>query len=234
MTRTWISSATIALGCAALAHANNERRITPDDPLFIEFRVDAGVSVTPDTFVVYLGQPEATGPGTGERTTRLSNRGIGISFHQTSVFGDVVGPIDMDPGATFADLGTPYTVLDPGVIDAGALSAMAMGTESGRIELRITSGVLIVDLDDVRLEWGEGTGPDTYTPGDVQPEITAMYVGTPCYPDFDRNGTLDVFDFLAYQNAFAVGDYRADCDGCGSLDIFDFLCFLTQFDDGCP
>ena len=234
MSRIRVSVAAIALGCTALAHANNERRVTPDDPLFIEFRVDPGVSVTPDTFVVHLGQPDATSPGTGERITRLSNEGIGIAFHQTSVFGDVVGPIDMEPGATFTDAGTPYTVLDPGEIDAGALGAMATGTESGLIELRITTGVLIVDLDDVRIEWGEGTGPDAYRPGDVQPEITAMYVGSPCYVDFDRSGELDVFDFLAYQNAFAVGDYQADCDGCGTLDIFDFLCFLTQFDAGCP
>lgn len=233
MNRTSTATA-LALVCAATAHANNERRITPDDPLFIEFRVDPGVTGVPDTFVVSLGQPEATDPGTGQRSTRLSNQGLGIAFHQTSVFGDVVGPIDMDPGATFADPGSPYTVLDPGEIDVGALGAMASGTESGLIELSITSGVLIVDLDDVRIEWGQGAGPDTYTPSDVQPEITDMYVGSPCYADFDRNGTLDVFDFLAYQNAFAVGDYRADCDGCGSLDIFDFLCFLTLFNDGCP
>lgn len=234
MNRIATSTAAILLGCTAMAHANNERRVTPDEPLFIEFRVDPGVTGTPDTFVVYLGQPQATEPGTGQRSTRLSNQGLGIAFHQTSLFGDVVGPIDMDPGATFTSAGSPYTQLDPGEVEIGGLSAMAMGTESGLIELNITSGVLIVDLDDIRIEWGEGTGPDAYTPSDVQPEITAMYVGSPCYVDFDRNGTLDVFDFLAYQNAFAIGDYRADCDGCGSLDLFDFLCFLTRFDDGCP
>ncbi|MFI4916435.1 MAG: GC-type dockerin domain-anchored protein [Phycisphaerales bacterium JB060] len=234
MSRILEPTAAILLGCTALAHANNERRITPDEPLFIEFRVDAGATGTPDTFAVYLGQPEATDPGTGQRSTRLSNQGLGIAFHQTSVFGDVIGPIDMKPGATFASADSPYTVLDPGEIESGGLSAMAMGTESGLIELSITSGVLIVDLDDVRIEWGQGTGPETYTASDVQPEITDMYVGSPCYADFDRNGTLDVFDFLAYQNAFSVSDYRADCDGCGSLDIFDFLCFLTLFNDGCP
>lgn len=234
MSRIVESTAAILLGCTALAHANNERRITPDDPLFIEFRVDPGVMGTPDTFVVYLGEPEATDPGTGPRSTVLSNQGVGIALHQTSLFGDIVGPIDMDPGATFTDPGTPYTMLDPGEIEIGGLSTMATGTESGLIELSITRGVLIVDLDDVRIEWGQATGPESYTPSDVQPEITHMYVGFPCYADFDRNGTLDVFDFLAYQNAFAMGDYRADCDGCGSLDIFDFLCFLRMFNDGCP
>lgn len=233
MNRT--STATVlALLCAATAHANNERRVTPEDPLFIEFRVEAGVTGVPDTFVVYLGQPEASEPGTGQRITSLQNQGSGIGAHDTTTFGDVVGTIDMDPGATFISDGSPYTTLEPGVVEISGLSALAAGTEGGLVRLTITSGVLIVDLDDVRIEWGEGTGPDTYTPSDVQPEITAMYVGSPCYADFDRSGTLDVFDFLAYQNAFAVGDYRADCDGCGTLNIFDFLCFLSMFDDGCP
>jgi hypothetical protein len=228
------SATVLALLCAATAQANNERRITPDEPLYIEFRVDPGVSGVPDTLVVYLGQPEATEPGTGQRITSLQNQGRGLGGHVTSVFGDVVGPIDMDPGATFISDGSPYTTLEPGVVEIDGLSELAMGTEGGLIKLSITTGVLIVDLDDVRVEWGQATGPDAYTPSDVQPEITALYVGSPCYADFDRNGSLDVFDFLAYQNAFAAGDYRADCDGCGSLDLFDFLCFLSMFGDGCP
>jgi len=231
-----IKTATVVLmlGLNALATANNERRITPDDPLFIEFRVDAGSSVTPDTFVVSLGQTEALEPGTGERLTFLRNQDVTIGVHQTTLFGDSVGTIDLDPAASFIDGASPYTVLDPGAVDLGTLGAMAMGTESGLIRLEISSGELIVDLDDVRIEWGAGTGPESFDPSDVQPEITAMYVGAPCYADFDRSGTLDVFDFLAYQNAFAVENYRADCDGCGSLDVFDFLCFLRAFDDGCP
>ena len=102
------------------------------------------------------------------------------------------------------------------------------------IRVAITSGELIVKLDDVRIEWGVGTGPDSYDPGDVQPEITAMYVGTPCYADFDRNGELDIFDWLAYQIAFQRRDPRADCDGCGDFTIFDFLCFQSEFIAGCP
>jgi hypothetical protein len=234
MNRNRTIAAASLLALAAAAQANNERRVTPDEPLYIEFRVEPGVTGVPDTFVVYLGQPEATEAGTGPRVTSLSNQGVGIGGHQTSLFGDVIGVIDMDPAATFTADGSPYTVLDPGEIEIGGLSAMAMGTESGLVRLTVTSGVLIVDLDDVRIEWGQGVDAQTYTPSDVQPEITDMYVGSPCFADFDRSGDLDVFDFLAFQNAFAVGDYRADCDGCGTLNIFDFLCFLTRFDQGCP
>jgi len=55
----------------------------------------------------------------------------------------------------------------------------------------------------------------------------------PCYADFDGDGELTIFDFLAFQNAFDGGDLAADCDEDGSLTLFDFLCFQNQFDAGC-
>ncbi|MFG0285802.1 MAG: hypothetical protein ACF8R7_15410 [Phycisphaerales bacterium JB039] len=55
-----------------------------------------------------------------------------------------------------------------------------------------------------------------------------------CYADCDGSGSLDFFDFLCFQNAFAAGDDYADCDDSGSLDFFDFLCFQNEFAAGCP
>ncbi len=54
-----------------------------------------------------------------------------------------------------------------------------------------------------------------------------------CFADFNGDGALDIFDFLAFQNAFDAGDLAADCTEDGSLDIFDFLCFQNAFDAGC-
>ncbi len=56
---------------------------------------------------------------------------------------------------------------------------------------------------------------------------------TPCHADLDADGTLTIFDFLAFQNAFDAGDPQADFDGDGSLTIFDFLAFQSEFDAGC-
>jgi hypothetical protein len=55
-----------------------------------------------------------------------------------------------------------------------------------------------------------------------------------CPPDLDLDGTLTIFDFLAYLNLFDAGDMQADFDGDGELTIFDFLAFQTAFDAGCP
>ncbi|UYV12062.1 MAG: PQQ-dependent sugar dehydrogenase [Phycisphaera sp.] len=54
-----------------------------------------------------------------------------------------------------------------------------------------------------------------------------------CVANCDGDGSLTLFDFLCFQNAFDAGDPRADCDGDGSLTLFDFLCFQNAFDAGC-
>ncbi|MGD1915994.1 MAG: GC-type dockerin domain-anchored protein [Phycisphaerales bacterium] len=54
-----------------------------------------------------------------------------------------------------------------------------------------------------------------------------------CYADFDGDGELTIFDFLAFQNAFDAGESTADCDDDGRLTLFDFLCFQNAFDAGC-
>ena len=54
-----------------------------------------------------------------------------------------------------------------------------------------------------------------------------------CRADMNGDGSLDIFDFLEFQNAFASGDPRADFDGDGQLTIFDFLAFQNAFAQGC-
>ena len=54
-----------------------------------------------------------------------------------------------------------------------------------------------------------------------------------CRADFDGDGTLTLFDFLAFQNAFGSGNLCADFDGDGNLTLFDFLQFQNEFAAGC-
>ena len=63
---------------------------------------------------------------------------------------------------------------------------------------------------------------------------------TKCYADCDTStgcDTLDIFDFLCFQNSFVWRDrYACDCDtntGPDVCDIFDFLCFQNAFVAGC-
>ncbi|MEQ8316087.1 MAG: GC-type dockerin domain-anchored protein [Phycisphaerales bacterium] len=80
----------------------------------------------------------------------------------------------------------------------------------------------------------QGTGAATLAfSGPTYRSIAFLGGDAPCFADFDGSGGLDIFDFLAFQNAFDAGDLAADCDGDGSLTIFDFLCFQNAFDAGC-
>ena len=63
--------------------------------------------------------------------------------------------------------------------------------------------------------------------------VADMISAAPCRADIDGDGTLTIFDFLAFQNAFDAGDLIADFDGDGSLTLFDFLAFQNDFDAGC-
>jgi len=54
-----------------------------------------------------------------------------------------------------------------------------------------------------------------------------------CRADLDGDGELTIFDFLQFQNAFALGDPLADFDGNGELNLFDFLAFQNEFAGGC-
>ena len=57
----------------------------------------------------------------------------------------------------------------------------------------------------------------------------------PCACDFDPDPACDIFDFLAFQNLFVLGDPCAcDLDPDPLCDIFDFLAFQNAFVIGCP
>jgi hypothetical protein len=64
-------------------------------------------------------------------------------------------------------------------------------------------------------------------------EGRATILVVPCRADFDLDGELNIFDFLAFQNAFVAGDPLADFDFDGELTLFDFLAFQNRFDRGC-
>jgi len=54
-----------------------------------------------------------------------------------------------------------------------------------------------------------------------------------CYADCTRDNTLDIFDFLCFQDLFTQADPQADCTRDGTLDILDFLCYQDAFVAGC-
>jgi hypothetical protein len=66
-----------------------------------------------------------------------------------------------------------------------------------------------------------------------QADVDAFGGGGGCYADFTGDGALDLFDFLAFVNAFNAQEAKADCVSDGAFDLFDFLCFVNAFNVGC-
>lgn len=55
-----------------------------------------------------------------------------------------------------------------------------------------------------------------------------------CRVDLNRDGDINIFDFLAFQTYFGSGRPEADFNNDTVLDVFDFLEFQNQFSSGCP
>ncbi|MEO1008544.1 MAG: GC-type dockerin domain-anchored protein [Planctomycetota bacterium] len=77
------------------------------------------------------------------------------------------------------------------------------------------------------------TGENLYEPVWTYLLATQAEASRGCRADLDADGALSLFDFLAFQNAFATGDPTADFDGNGVLTLFDFLAFQNTFAAGC-
>lgn len=81
----------------------------------------------------------------------------------------------------------------------------------------------------------QGTGTPLGPTGSAFGPVYGMAASTNrCTANFDNAGGLDIFDFLAFQNAFAASDPRADMNNDGLFDIFDFLGFQNAYAEGCP
>ena len=109
-----------------------------------------------------------------------------------------------------------------------------------------TGSRLLTDLIDPALRITVDTAADLNEFGqiaawgfDVGNRVWVQLLLTPieltCYADCDQSGTLDIFDFLCFQNSFVLGEsYACDCDPDPVCDIFDFLCCQNAFVAGCP
>jgi len=137
---------------------------------------------------------------------------------------DLPTPYEASPGDVPSDFTRPVDPsLDPTGLAYDALVAAYDGSGGG-VGVDIAS-VGLTEVRFVRITPTAGASPEIDAIADVAPA---------CAADTDGDGTVDLFDFLAFQSRFDAGDGRADCDADGDLDTFDFLCYLNLFAGGCP
>lgn len=56
---------------------------------------------------------------------------------------------------------------------------------------------------------------------------------SPCYADFNQDGSISILDFLAFQTAWKNHSPAADCNMDQAFTILDFICFKGEIDAGC-
>jgi len=96
-----------------------------------------------------------------------------------------------------------------------------------------TADLAVTSNDDRTVCILNGNGAGGFTPGQVISTPDDRPEGI-LAADFDGDGSLSLFDFLAFQSAFDAMDPRADIDGDGAFTVFDFLDFQNLFAAGCP
>ena len=171
---------------------------------------------------------------------------------------DVLGPVLAWGGSAFADVADARILISKGPVSittplTGAQPGFVFGVASttGKFHHHLafellapaSDGVYLLELmlwDDVSvvgdsepffIVFGQNASADDLA--DAVAWVEATLIGSPCRADMDGDGSLTIFDFLAFQNQFDAGDLAADFDGDGSLTIFDFLSFQNEFDAGC-
>ncbi|MFI4883248.1 MAG: GC-type dockerin domain-anchored protein, partial [Phycisphaerales bacterium JB064] len=117
-----------------------------------------------------------------------------------------------------------------------SMTAAAGATVVGTFDSTSGDGAIIVANGDATLF--NGFDYDSMEDGQIRDLLAAQLGWLPspgggCRVDLDMDGSLTIFDFLAFQNLFDMGDLQADFDGDGVLTIFDFLTFQNEFDMGC-
>ncbi len=128
-----------------------------------------------------------------------------------------------------------YTEYTPGTLtDADGnviVSGQPVGSSTWIWQVTLAPGVYTFEASAAF----EATFDDGQRQGDSASHLVDLSLRVlPCLADFDGDGELTVFDFLAFLNAFDAGRSEADFDDDGELTLFDFLAFQNLFDAGCP
>lgn len=218
----------LAVLTATAAIAQDSGTIMPGAEMTIQISGSTSVDPRPDTLILYLGDTVAGEPGIGERRTVLDLLGASEVWHEIDINGAVVGPLTLDPAGVFRTEDSVFRLLDPAIAD---FSSLWDGLGTATIELDIQTGTLEVDPDQVRVEWGVATGPDTFEASAIQPEITSIRF-TPCRADYDDNGILEIFDLLIFLNYYEALDLRADFDKDGVVTIVDAVRMINAIGGG--
>lgn len=144
----------------------------------------------------------------------------------TAGYGDFVS-IGGDPNQSYTATFSGTSSASPFVASAAASLLGIHKAATGRAMEPSALRQLLIDTGKP-----QGSGGNIGPFPDMAAAVDALLASL-CRVDMDGDGQLTLFDFLAFQSAFASGSLAADFDGDGMLTVFDFLVFQNEFMAGC-
>ncbi|MCA9299154.1 MAG: hypothetical protein KDA28_08815, partial [Phycisphaerales bacterium] len=127
--------------------------------------------------------------------------------------------------------GTPFATEAKGAVGAafehGDGRAVIFCDEEWLLDFDLVGcGISSRDIEDIAVfynavSWIMPAGPVDFVPPN------------PCAVDLNQDWVRDIFDVLAFLDAFSSGSAIADWNADTIIDIFDVLAFLGEFDAGC-
>jgi len=189
------------------------------------------VSVHPQTDVLYASRDnelftidKATGaatsiaPITGPTLDQLTAFAIDPTG---TAYGTDIG----DTGLFEIDLATGQATHLGNLGESNWFHDLAFDADGTLYGSRLQGGTFVIDIDTVSLELQFGT---SYV------GLVFFSEGGDCAADCDGNGTLNVLDFVCFQQEWQAQTPTGDCDDNGVYNVLDFVCFQQVFQAGCP
>ncbi len=158
-------------------------------------------------WIIAVGASDVNGDAAG-----FSNRGVdvyapGVRILSTIVEGPIGGPLEWNYRTlSGTSMATPHVVSAV----ANQMSVMQGYVRNADVARDVRSRLL-------------GSGDASELDAPYLNAARALLTVLPCVADWDQDGSLDLFDLLAFQDSFAIGDPRADLAPDGSFDMFDWL-----------
>lgn len=129
----------------------------------------------------------------------------------------------MGPLEVRYNFGQPFTIISQGAgsFGSGPLTALP--------------GDVLAGLEGHGVIRFPGTFSQITFSVDVDEQWNGFTIGVidGCYADCDSNGTLNIFDYICFGNAYSASDEYANCDNNCDFNIFDYICFGAAYADAC-
>ena len=183
--------------------------LTSDDILRVVFKVDNNWSpVAPDVMTFNFGLVDVLAAYT-TRHAALYDGNTLLGTASSSSFGGHVGLLSLNPAASFAAPGSPWSFDNFTNVD---FTTIVDGSIDGRIDFTLETGSMDIDLANINLSFIKASsccGGTVVTP---VPTINSIDIITkePCVGDLDGNGVVDAADL-----AILLGSW-GPCVGCPS------------------